>query len=277
MTNKQDLSRLKFEDKSHQYWIDKKKTPSVSQIIHLAPVSYGINKFKKRTKGVKVEEDKLRTKMENACEFGTNIHDTVEQYIKDNVSKEEIITKEHKSFKKLLKRREACGTADLKTIDMIWSALETLEKYEIGYLELEQKIYDEDGRYAGTSDLVGVRRKILGSADWKSNQKTWSKFKLYHIPGYTMQQSAYNKPIGGKWGVISHIYSGNNEFLTQSSLDRQFKKFEMLLDLYWNKDKEHHRTICRMWNEGLDLHEIKNATAIPQSQILSIIKRYQIT
>jgi len=159
------FNKLKFDSKSHTYTVDNIIYPSVSGLIqdfYIPFDRHGKSLSVAARRGITQEEVLLEwdTKRDNACEFGTNVHDFGENYVIDGFVhqvEDKDLTGHHKALLKF------------------WMELPDF----IVPLMLELRMYHPVYGYAGTSDIIllDTRDNSLVIADYKTNEDLFKNFR----------------------------------------------------------------------------------------------------
>ena len=181
---------LKFNEKKHQYTIDKKVLTSVTTFVKKFFKPFDVKQISKycakarRNKGEKVTAYDVRREWKATAKEGTRIHELIEMYIMC----------ENKKISVTQTNTKALVGADFFDDLML--------KYPDYTPVAEERVYDEELGIAGTIDLVlyGENGEVV-LVDWKTNKKIRTSgtktsigtavVKDCSLTHYTLQLSLY--------------------------------------------------------------------------------------
>lgn len=177
------FNKLQFDSEKHIYTVDGVEYPSVSGLIkdfHMPFDRHGKSLSVAMRRGITQEQvlAEWDLKRDNACEFGTRVHDFGENYVIDGFEHEE---------------KEDNLSGHHKAVLKFWQELPDF----IIPISLELRMYHPLFKYAGTTDIVllDTRDNTLIIADYKTNEDLYKNFKKERmINGFEhLLSNNYNK------------------------------------------------------------------------------------
>lgn len=159
------------EDKGRHYTIDGKDYPSVTSILQYYPKSEGFWRWK----FTNPDSKKL---FEDAGEYGTNVHKTIE-----------------KTFRKYLNLSEYLDLSEneRKSVDLFTQWITNLQDtHKVEIIDVEKMVINKEEGYAGTIDLIVKIDGQLWIVDIKTSKSTWITQEL-QLSAYKHALESINK------------------------------------------------------------------------------------
>jgi len=226
------MTKLKFDEKKHEYSVNGKKLISVTTFVKSFFKPFDVKRIAKivarsrRAKGEKNSKGKpitawdIKREWKASATFGTRIHNEIETYIKEGVV--------------------ASNIHERTQMAIDWL---DLASYPLDKIQTELKIFDKEIGVAGTIDAVITDGNKVTLIDWKTNKairKTGSKWQnniiSKQLPDcnythYTLQLSLYAYLLERQGFEIDKLLLVHlKEYTTPYEVDYRKDIVEMMLN-----------------------------------------------
>lgn len=145
------------------------KVPSVTTILSATVPKDGLIEWRNR-----VGDEEADRIVEEACDIGTTMHDTLEGYVSNYLQGRPNLPPETDNEKLAYKMAENMKRYGLIDLDEVWG--------------IEEGLFCDD-LYAGRTDLIGVYKSKSAVIDYKSARR-WKRPEW--VESYKLQIAAYN-------------------------------------------------------------------------------------
>ncbi|MEO0304706.1 MAG: hypothetical protein ABIM64_05540 [candidate division WOR-3 bacterium] len=195
------LVKIKYFDQYHQYFVNGEKALGVTAITGLIdksrPLMYWATKLaydylaEIHIKGKKIELEDIEIacklhmqKKKEAADFGTQVHEWAEKYIKAKVKE----------------RRDIEMPKDPRVLNGVIAFLKWVESHKIKFLESERIVYSKKHKYIGTMDCVFTmgteKHKVRHIGEFKTSSGIYEEM-IFQITAY---EEAYREETGENCG-----------------------------------------------------------------------------
>ena len=241
---------LRFDEISHTYKVQKKNLTAVSNVIKnfVRPFDREkISKFSSFKEGISQKQvlknwDKIR---DDACDFGTRVHDFGERYVIDKYGVSSKL--KFDSVEQHLEEDELLDNKELALIKF-W---EKKPEYFVP-ISLELRMYCVELGIAGTADIIlfDTRDNTLVIGDYKTNKDLFKNYKDQKLLGIfgDMKDCPYSKYVIqlSMYQILLELtgYKVSRRFLVWLKDDGEYQMYDTpsvvdKLESYFKKQKQY--------------------------------------